>query len=182
MARRLDLSPNDALAMVEYNRAVFERYARRVRKLPAKAAMRDRGIGHGSLFDTLVHILNVQEVWIVHIIRGRGTEKELGVVFEDASRHPKTWKDFEAYAKRVWGQIEETTRGLTRSSIGRKVKVFWMAGSYTVRDAFFQTTMEEAHHLGEIIGALWQDDLRPPEMTWIDSRRMMRPGTLRRSG
>ncbi len=171
MSRPLSISPRDAQVLVEYNRVVFARFARRVRNLPGKEAMRRRGIGHESLFDTLVHILNVQEVWLVYIVRGRNSDKELGALFDDARRHPKNWKGFDEYAKRVWSGVDETLRVLTPRFLARPVSVFWMPGRYTVRDALLQTTMEEAHHLGEIIGALWQDDRKPPDMTWIDVRR-----------
>ena len=175
MARPLGFPPTDALAILEYNRAVFERFVRRIRRLPGKAATRRRGIGHESLLDTLVHILNVQEVWLVYILRGRSSDTELSTLFADSSRHPTTWKDFDAYSKRVWAGAESTVRGLTARDLGRPAKVFWMPGRYTVRDALYQTTIEEAHHLGEIIGALWQDERRPPDMTWIDVRRSPKP-------
>ncbi|HXQ95270.1 MAG TPA: DinB family protein [Thermoplasmata archaeon] len=171
MAKALEYPSGDARALVEYNRAVFERFVRRVHRLPRKDAWRDRGIGHGSLFDTLVHILHVQEVWLVYIVRGRNSDEELGALFEDARRRPSTWKEFDAYSARVWSGVEETVRSWTPRSLGRPVKAFWMPGRYTVRDALVQATVEEAHHLGEIIGALWKDDLSSPEMTWIDVRR-----------
>ncbi|MGP8078056.1 MAG: DinB family protein [Thermoplasmata archaeon] len=180
MVRSLGYSPADARAIVEYNRAVFERFVRRARRLPRKGATRRRGIGHESLFDTLVHILNVQEVWLVYIVRGRNTDRELGALFDDPRRHPTNWKGFDEYSARVWDEIERTVQGLTPRSLGRRVKAFWMPGSYTVRDALYQATMEEAHHLGEIIGALWQDDLRPPAMTWIEVRRGSPPKAPRR--
>jgi uncharacterized damage-inducible protein DinB len=170
-ARSAPLSPEGAVALYEYNRAVFGRFARRVRGLPGKAATRRRGIGHESLFDTLVHILNVQEVWLVYIVRGRNSQRQLRALFEEARRHPHDWKGFDAYAEQVWAGVETTVRGLTPRALNRKVSVFWMPGRYTTRDALFQTTMEEAHHLGEIIGALWQDDRRSPDMTWIDLKR-----------
>jgi uncharacterized damage-inducible protein DinB len=181
MAQALRLSPEDAAAIVEYNRTVFDRFAVRVRRLPAKEATRRRGIGHESLLDTLVHILNVQEVWLVYIVRGHNSKKELGALFNDATRHPKTWKEFDAYSSRVWTGVDESVRGLTPRDLDRTLKAFWMAGRYTVRDALLQSTLEQAHHLGEIIGALWQDDRRPPEMTWIDTRRAMAPKASRRS-
>lgn len=171
MAERLGFTPQDALAILEYDRAVFGRFVRRVRNLPGREAFRPRGIGHESLFDTLVHVLNVTEVWLVYIVRGRDSDKELDALFEDSSRHPRDWKGFDAYAKRVWSGADETVRGLTPRALARRVKAFWMPGRYTVRDALWQTTLEEAHHLGEVIGALWQDDRRPPDMTWIDVRR-----------
>lgn len=179
MARRLELTPNDAHSLVDYNRAVFERFVRRVRRLPRKGAMRRRGIGHESLFDTLVHILHVQEVWLIYIVRGRNSDQELEALFNDPRRAPKDWKAFDAYAERVWAGIDETVRGLSLKTLARPVSVFWMPGRYTVRDAVYQTTFEMAHHLGEIIGALWQDDATPPDMTWIDVRRAPRGRTPR---
>jgi uncharacterized damage-inducible protein DinB len=98
MSQPLGFAPRDAIAIIEYNHAVFDRFVRRVRHLPGKAATRPRGIGHESMFETLVHVLNVQEVWLVYIVRGRNTDKELGALFDDPSRHPTTWKGFDAYA------------------------------------------------------------------------------------
>ncbi|MFI5413064.1 MAG: DinB family protein [Candidatus Lutacidiplasmatales archaeon] len=171
MSKVFQLSPQDARAISEYNRALFDRFVRKVRKLPGKDATRKRGIGHESLFDTLVHILNVQEVWLVYIVRGRSSEKELELLFNDPRRHPTDWKGFDEYSKRVWAGVQATVSGLTPRSLGRPVRVFWMAGRYAVRDGLMQVTFEEAHHIGEIIGALWQDDRRSPDMTWIDVRR-----------
>ncbi len=171
MARASPLSfgPSDARAIERYNRAVFERYLRRVTRLSGTAATRRRGIGHESLFNTLVHILNVHEVWMVYLVRGRGDELER--LFADPSRHPKDRAGLRAYARRVWDGVDATVRTLNARALGRRVAAPWMPGRYTVRDAIFQTTLEQAHHLGEMIGAFWQDDREPPEMTWIDVRR-----------
>ena len=163
--------PRAIRELVAYDRAVFDRFVRRVRRLPTGAQHRKRGIGHESLFDTLVHILHAREVWLVYIVRGRNSDPELEALFADPVRHPHDWRGFDAYARRVWGEVEVTVRSLTAASLGRRVSAFWMKGRYTVRDAFFQASYEEAHHLGEIIGALWQDDVRPPDMTWIDVHR-----------
>jgi uncharacterized damage-inducible protein DinB len=169
----------DLQNLVAYDRAVFDRYARRIRRLPWRTASRKRGIGHESLFDTLVHILNVREAWFAYIIRGRNSDAELSTLFKDARRHPRDWKGFDPYARRVWAEVDTTVAGMTAAKAARPVSVFWMAGTYTVRDAFLQASFEQAHHLGEIIGALWQDDIKPPDMTWIDVRRGL--GTRRRS-
>jgi len=174
MPRPTRLTPDTARALVEYNRAVFEAFVRRVRRLPARAAQRRRGIGHETVFDTLVHILNVQEVWLVYIVHGRNSDAELETLFGDDRRHPKDWKGFETYAKRVWAGVEATARAATPKFLARRTSVFWMPGRYTVGDAFLQTTVEEAHHLGEVIAALWQDGTAPPEMTWMGRRRSVR--------
>jgi uncharacterized damage-inducible protein DinB len=177
MPPQLSFSPEDARAIFAYDRSVFDRFVRRVRRLPGRQATRPRGIGHESLFATLVHILHVHEVWHVYIVRGRASRRELETLFRDRSRRPRNWKEFDAYSKRVWIGVESTARHLTNRDLGRVVKAPWMPGRYTVRDAIVQSTIEEAHHLGEVIGALWQDDREPPDMTWIDVRR----GPVRRS-
>ncbi len=175
MARPIERSLDDLRSLVAYDRAVFDRFVRRVRRLPWAAASRKRGIGHESLFDTLVHVLNVREVWFAYILRGRNSDDDLEPLFQDARRHPHDWKGFDAYARRVWAEVDATVEGLTPARAARRVSAFWMAGRYTVRDGFLQASFEQAHHLGEIIGALWQDDVKPPEMTWIDVRRGLRP-------
>lgn len=179
MTEPLTLSPQDARTIFAYNRALFDRFARRVRNLPGKEATRKRGIGHESLFDTLVHILHVHEVWHVYIVRGRNSDKELGALFDDPRRHPTTWKEFDAYAERVWAGVQETVNRQTPRTLGRTVKAFWMPGRYTVRDALLQSTFEQAHHLGEVIGALWQDDRKSPDMTWIEVTRAPHRGRRR---
>jgi uncharacterized damage-inducible protein DinB len=175
MARPVRLPPGDVLAIVEYDRDLFERFARKVRRLPGNAAFRKRGIGHESLFDTLVHIANVQEVWVLYINQGRNTDRELGALFENAARHPKDWKGFDAYTKRVWDEIVAVTAKLTPRQLAAPVTAFWMPGRYTRRDGYLQATLEEAMHIGEIIGALWQDDVATSDMTWIDVRRPKKP-------
>jgi len=169
----LSLKLGDVRTIYAYNRAVFDRYARRVRRLSPRAARRKRGIGHESLFATLVHILNVHEVWLGYIVWGRTSDPELEALFADRSRHPTDWTGFARYSKRVWSAVDDSIARLSEKDLGRPVKVFWMPGHYTVRDGVLQATLEQAHHLGEMIGALWQDDVEPPEMTWIDTNRAL---------
>jgi uncharacterized damage-inducible protein DinB len=164
------LRPAEARAIFAYNRALFDRYVRRLSRLPWREVSRDRGIGHGSLLRTLVHILNVHEAWFVFVVPGL-PEKEIEARFRDPSRHPESWKELRPYARRVWAGVERTVGSLTDRSIGRGVRAPWMPGEYTVGDVVLQTTLEEAHHLGEIIGALWQRNVEPPMMTWIDLKR-----------
>jgi uncharacterized damage-inducible protein DinB len=170
------LSVAASRAIFTYNRTVFDRFVARVERLPTKASRRSRGIGHLSLFDTLVHILNVHEVWIGYILPGR--VRKVPALFREPGRHPKDWAGFHEYAPRVWTQIDAYLATLTEKELRRRVRAPWMPGQYTVADALLQTTFEEAHHLGEIIGALWQEDRVPPEMTWIDiGRGALRPRT-----
>jgi len=164
----LGLSVADARAILAYDRELFERFVRRLKRLPWREIVREREIGHHTLLGTLVHILNVHEVWLVYVVPGRNDEIE--ALFQSEARHPSSsWKAFDEYARRVWTGVAATAEGLTERSLGRRVKAPWMPGRYAVRDAVMQTTIEEAHHIGEIIGALWQIDTPPPSrLTWIE--------------
>ncbi len=173
MARRAISPRAEARELVEFNRKVFDRYVRRIRRLPWKEADRDRGTGHLSYFRTLVHILNVQEVWFVYAVRGRNDE--MPALWKDESRHPTDWKGFASYSRRVWSGVEATLDALTDAEFNRRVRVPWFRQHYTVRDAIFQATFEEAHHIGEIIGAMWQKDQEPPLMMWIPLLRRAGP-------
>jgi uncharacterized damage-inducible protein DinB len=173
----LTLSPQDARAVFEYNRAIFDRFARRLARLPWKTVTEERQTGHHTLFDTLVHILNVQEAWLAYIVPGR--TKELSRRFREADRRPTDWPGFRAYSDLVWSETGAVVRALSARDLRRTVKAPWMPGRYTVADAILQATIEEAHHLGEVIGALWQEDLSSPAMTWIDVRRGPPPAARR---
>ncbi len=169
----------EARELIEFDRKVFDRYVRRVQRLPWKEADRNRETGHLSYFRTLVHVLNVHEVWLVYAVRGR--TGEMPALWNDASRHPKDWAGFRAYARRVWAGIATTLDSLTDADFDRRVRVPWFRQYYTVRDAFFQATFEEAHHIGELIGAMWQKDEEPPLMMWIPLlRRAGAPARPRR--
>jgi uncharacterized damage-inducible protein DinB len=150
--------------MVDYDRKAFETYERGIKRLGWAEATKDRGIGHGSFKDTLVHILNVHEAWFV------AAAQERWEVFDDPSRRRgniRSWSDLRAYRERVWRGIDELMEGMTDEKLKRRVRVPWIKGKYTLEDAFFQSSFEQAHHIGEIIGAFWQMDRTPPQMMWI---------------
>ncbi len=163
------LTPATARWLTDYNARVFARYARAARRLPVRVAMANRGTGHLSIFRTLVHILNVHEVWMVYIVPGRTAE--LPALFQRTDRRPTTWQGFNAYSRSVWSGVTAEVQRLTPAKLARRVRAPWMPGRYTVGDALLQTTFEQAHHLGEIIGLYWQRNREPPDMTWIDVNR-----------
>jgi uncharacterized damage-inducible protein DinB len=154
-----------ARALAAYNAAAFRKYARAARRLPWRVVSANRGTGHLSIFGTLVHILNVHEVWLLYIVQGK--TKELDRLFRQTYRRPTTWAGFNAYSKLVWNGLRQYYAALTPTTLGRRVQAPWMPGIYRVGDAILQATFEQAHHLGEIIAIYWQRDVEPPQMMWI---------------
>jgi len=158
-------------ALARYDRLVFEAFERGLRRRGWAEATRDRGIGHGSYKNTLVHVLNVHEAWFV------GAAQRQWGLFDDARRRPenvRSWADLRRYRLRVWAETDPLLRGLTETQLRRRVRVPWIAGRYTLEDAFFQVSFEQAHHFGEIIGASWQAHRASPQMMWIPTTRGIR--------
>lgn len=150
--------------LVEYDRRAFESYEKGIRRLGWDEATKNRGIAHLSFKDTLVHILNVHEAWLVAAAQDRWD------VGKDPSRkreNVKSWADLRRYRERVWANVDKLMAELSEERLSSRVRVPWMSGRYTLEDAFFQASFEQAHHLGEIIGAYWQMDKEPPQMMWI---------------
>jgi len=166
------MATRDAIVrLVTYDRRVFEAYERGIKRRGWAEATKDRGTGHYSFKDTLVHILNVHEAWLIGAATGNWD------FAKDPSRrraNVRSWSDLRRYRKRVWDGIDDLMAGLTDKQLRRRVKVPWFTGRYTLEDAFFQTSFEQAHHLGEIIAAYWQMDKAPPQMMWIPTMLRMR--------
>ena len=174
------LGRDAAQRILSYDRAVFARFERRIRRLPKGEAFVDRGTGHGSYFETLVHILNVRDAWFNFVVLANGAGET--AFFDRPARHPKDWRGFSEYAPTVWAGHERLAAEVTDARLRGRVTAFWMQGRYTLGDAILQVSYEQAHHLGEIIGAFWVVDRAPPAMTWIDVTRddpSARPGHRR---
>jgi uncharacterized damage-inducible protein DinB len=167
-----------ARRLFAYNEAVSEGYLRGLERLGWPAATRNRGSGHLSLKNTLVHILQVHDIWINYVFPGR-----LEFWRKEGVRDPDTlkeWAEVRAFHRRVWEGVHRYLSRLTRRELRRHVRAPWMPGTYTVSDALLQTSLEQAHHVGEMIAIYWQMDLEPPTMMWIPiGNRLKRRGAAK---
>ena len=169
-------TPDEIRALFRYNRAVLDRYERALRRLSWRAVSRNRQSGHLSLKDTYLHILQVHDGWLNYIVPGRVSE----LAGRPDPYRLSSWNDIGRWKSRVWAGIDSGADKLTSRELRRTVRAPWMPGRYTVADAYFQTTLEQAHHLGEMIAMFWQMNRAPPEMTWIDTNRELRRRRARR--
>jgi uncharacterized damage-inducible protein DinB len=170
------LDPDGARELVRYNWVVWDRFARSLRRRGWAEATKERETGHHSLKNTLAHILNVHEAWLVAIDQGRWE------VFEEPGRQPdsiQSWAELLRYRGRVEAAVRPWLDSLTAGQMRRRVRAPWMPGRYTVADSIVQASLEQAHHLGEVIAVFWQNDWTPPPMTWIENSRRA-PGRSRR--
>lgn len=159
------MSPVNTISrLVTYDRLAFENFRKELERRGWKEAVKDRGIAHGSFKNTMVHILNVHEWLLVGAAQGK---TEVWRDPEQAQEKVRSLAQLRRYRSRVWGEIDSLMAGLTESRLRRRVEVPWLLGKYALEDVFFQASFEQAHHLGEIIGAYWQMNMAPPQMMWI---------------
>ncbi len=162
-------SVSDVRRLYAYNWAVYDAFLARLERLPWRTVTKDLGSGHRSMKDTMVHILNVHDAWLNYVVPGRVRDLERTRGRRGSEIH--SWDELKAYRDRVREGVDPFLRRLRASDLRRPVRAPWMPGRYTLEDVLFQTTLEEAHHLGEIIALLWQRETEPPDMTWIDIHR-----------
>lgn len=160
------VTADDYRRILAYNRRVLEVYCKKLERLPWKVVSREREAGWHSIAGTFNHILRVYDAWLNYVVQGD---------LADPTMMRRTWSSLESMEEvresleKTWTKIDAYMKGLTDRGLGRIVRAEWQPKACTVADALMQVTLEQAHHTGEIIAMLWQDDLRPPEMTWLST-------------
>jgi uncharacterized damage-inducible protein DinB len=162
------VTAEDVRGVYRYNWRVLRDYCDALSALPRDALLKDREATYGSMKNIFFHILGVHDGW-------------LNVTAQGASADPKAYdvEDFDAigtmdelraYMEKIIAKEEALLAGLGDRDLERPVRPAWKTRPHPLRDALLQVTFEQAHHLGELIALFWQQDVEPPEMTWIDVR------------
>lgn len=167
--------------MYRYNRAILDAYGRKLERLPWATVAKDRGATWHSMAGVYHHVVGVIDGWLNDVAQGHRAGGAM------ASRRWDTlasMREIRTYLEDTWNGVDEMLRGLTDAGLRRKVRAPWQPKACPLEDAFHQVTFEIAHHLGEIIAMMWQEDIRPPEMTWLGTNwkmeaRRPRAGTSR---
>ena len=68
---------------------------------------------------------------------------------------------------------DELFENLDEEMLSKNVRAPWLPSKHKLADVLMQVSIEQAHHIGEIIALLWQLDVEPPEMTWIMNIRRL---------
>ena len=114
------------------------------------------------------HILGVHDGWLS--VSAQGASADPRVYDLDDFDDIKTMGELRGYMEKVIAKEERFLGSLADKDLDRKVQPSWKKRAHALRDALMQVTFEQAHHIGELIALFWQQDVEPPEMTWIDVR------------
>ena len=155
----------------EYNWRVLRDYAEALAKLPEDELLKNREATHESLKNIFHHILSVHDGWLNVTAQGASADP---VMREKDFDEIRTMEPLRGYLEKIIAKEKRFLAKLTDKDLDRGVQPEWKTRPHPLRDALMQVTLEQAHHTGELIALLWQIDVEPPEMTWIDVRLAMK--------
>jgi len=165
---------DDVRGIYEYNWRVLRDFCDALSKLPDDAVRKNREATYGSMKNVSFHILKVHDGW-------------LNVSAQDDSPDPRvydgdldtlqTLANVRAYMEKVIEKERALLGSLKDSDLEGPIQAWWKKRPHPLRDVLMQVTLEQAHHTGELIALFWQQDVEPPEMTWIDVRLLMKGDT-----
>ena len=165
------MNADDFRQIFKYNRWVLHSFLETLDRLPSENVSKNLEASHNSMKDIFTHILMVYDSWLNHARKGETSgmpESE----FDEALQSMDTMK---RYMEHVETGVDALLRDLTDSMLAFPIKVDWFEKEQSLADVLMQITIEQAHHLGEIIALLWQHNIEPPEMTWIEVQETHKP-------
>lgn len=165
---------SDFQSIFEYNWRVLRDYCDALSRLPDEAVLKNREATHHSMKNVFFHIVKVHDGW-------------LNVSAQDDSPDPKVYDgDLDAlptiaevrdYMEKVIAKERAFLGSLKDENLDRPIQAWWKKRPHPLREVLWQVTFEQAHHVGELIALFWQQDVEPPEMTWIDVGLSMKGDT-----
>jgi uncharacterized damage-inducible protein DinB len=157
----------------EYNIRAREGYMAAFEKLPKEELSRDRGASFSTLLGIQCHILGAQWWWL------KNASPPPGPAEPTDYSEPPSLEDVQRFEREVDAAVREFFRRLTEEDLDRKYPAPKPAGyseqiEITVRDTLLHLLEEEIQHRGELNALLWQLDVDPPVLDWIDWKYIQR--------
>lgn len=157
----------DFRSIYEYNWRVLRDYCEALSKLAPEQLVKNREATHNSMKNIFHHILSVHDGWLNVTAQGASADP---AVREKDFDEILTMDVLRGYMEKIIAKESGFLAKLTDEELDRGVQPEWKTRPHPLRDALMQVTLEQAHHVGELIALFWQIDVKPPEMTWIDVR------------
>ena len=160
------------LKLLEYSQFLRHKYLETLSKLSWEDLVKDRGASFPSLRDIYLHIVFVVDAYINYILQGNPNYPSLN--YNEYDSIEKITKYLEQVESKANAYLSKVTPEELARNIERKQK----DGStflVPVEDMLLDFFQEETHHRGELIALLWQMDVTPPHMGFIQYlRKQMR--------
>jgi uncharacterized damage-inducible protein DinB len=159
------VNSDDFRSIFAYNWRVLRDYCEALARLPRAELVKNREATHESMKNIFHHILSVHDGWLNVTVQGASADPKVRELDYD---EVESMEDLRRYMEKIIAKEEGFLAKLRDEDLERGVQPEWKTRPHPLRDALMQVTFEQAHHLGELIALFWQQDIEPPEMTWID--------------
>ena len=169
----------DLASMYEFLVASRERFLKKFRYVGREAILTDRGATWGSMLGIFLHLLDVEESWLhaaqkpspepssdleSHVLRDEDGSWEIDPTsFE-------TFEQLEDYHQTVVTKTRRLLKALDGESLDEE---FVLEGTGEQRKTrlehiLFHVFVDEVAHLGELDCLMWQRDVDPEWLSWLD--------------
>jgi uncharacterized damage-inducible protein DinB len=157
----------------EYNIHAREGYLAVFAKLTPEELARDRGASYPSLLQIQSHLLGALWWWLMNASPPPGLAEPADI------GDPPSLEEVQRLEREVDASVREFYHRLTEKDLDRTYPAPKPAGyskeiEITVRDTLRHLLEEEIQHRGELNALLWQIDVEPPVLDWIDWKYIQR--------
>jgi len=164
-----------------YAATVRRKFAKKLTGLPTSISLKNKEANFHSMKNILVHMIYVED-WLVNsaiLRRGKASYKEPNFNSFDIQRAMNYLDDVESNTKAFLKQARE-------NDLRRKINLRFsprqeIPYNMTVEECLLQAITEQLYHIGELIGFMWQEDIRPPNMQWFLNNPRIQSRTGKRS-
>ena len=127
---------------------------------------------HHSIKNIFIHILTVHNGWLNYNVYGKSSE-----IPHETDHNPDTYhsmREIKSFMNKVLRGEGKLLGNLNEQLLSKKISAPWLPGTHELADVLMQISIEQAHHIGEIIALFWQLNVEPPEMTWMMNTRKLK--------
>ncbi|MFQ5553234.1 MAG: DinB family protein [Thermoplasmata archaeon] len=173
------MNPADFANMYGFLADSRERFLGKFREVGWDVIVADRGGTWGSMLGIFLHILDVEESWLhydkkpspqpspeleEHVIREKDGSWEID---------PLSFGSLEAvqaYHRSVVAKTREVLESLSLQTLEEEFVLEWTEGrrKASMEHILLHTFVDEVAHLGELDCLLWQLDVDPDWLSWLD--------------
>ena len=150
--------------LLEYNQFLRKKYFHTIAALPWAEVVKNRDASFDSLRNIFLHCLAVFEYANTLLRESTAQFPQINYgAYDDIEK-------IRRYQERVEEHFADYLRQLTVDELKRQVTRRYQDGRTivsTVEDNLLHFLLEETHHRGEFIALLWQLDIKPPHLGWI---------------
>ena len=155
------MNGSDISRLYEYVILSRRKFFEQFRALGWEEFVRNREASWNSLQGVFVHLLEVEDSWLHYDIAGKP--------WPFGDREPSAFKNFdevEQYERDLTRRTRKLLGGLNPEELRREIA--FGKEKATVEDIFIHAFIDEVAHLGEFVCLMWQIDVKPPFVDWID--------------